>query len=283
MALSEEAENEIIAIETIYPDNIEVQNNGRLVYSVVNYADWRVHLSLNFKYPETEKPNILMVDYVGVEKIYKNNHDAFKLLLKKCEEKLDTTYSGAECLFEFFSELSECWEEFLVELDDIFLEAVRKDISDVQIEQKLNDTDPFEGWIISDPIDDRGSTFISYAYKTNSEEEAFKKLSLLKSDNRIAKSRHVMIAYRFEDEKTGNIISDCDDDGETAAGSRMLHLLTLMDAKNVFVACARWFTGTHIGPDRFKHINTTTRDAVIKGGFSTKEEENKKSKNKKKK
>ncbi len=60
-----------------------------------------------------------------------------------------------------------------------FWKQSEKGISDVQIEQKLNDTDPFEGWIISDPIDDRGSTFISYAYKTNSE-EAFKKIKFVK-------------------------------------------------------------------------------------------------------
>ncbi|KAL6938873.1 hypothetical protein ACO0OL_000494 [Hanseniaspora opuntiae] len=283
MVLSEEAENELIAIETIYPENIEVQNNGRIIYSVLNYSDWRIHVSLNFKYPETEKPNILMIDYVGSEKAYKNNQDAFKILQKKCDDVLDNIYSGAECLFEFFSELSEYWNDYLEELDEMFIERVTQEISDLDLHSSLQNIDPFEGWIVSVPIEDRGSTFISYAYGTKSPDEAFRKLDLLKTDNKIARSRHIMTAYRFVDEKSGNIISDCDDDGETAAGSRMLHLLTLMDAKNVFVACARWFTGTHIGPDRFKHINSATRDAVIKGGFSSKEEEKKTSNNKKKK
>ena len=53
-----------------------------------------------------------------------------------------------------------------------------------------------------------------------------------------------------------------DDDGETAAGSRMLHLITIMDVWNVIVVVARWFGGAHIGPDRFKHINSTAREAV---------------------
>lgn len=283
MVLSEEAENEIIAIETIYPENIEVQNNGRIIYSVLNYSDWRIHVSLNFKYPETEKPNILMIDYVGLEKAYKNNQVAFKILHKKCDDALAIIYSGAECLFEFFSELSKCWNDYLEELNGMLIETVTQEISDLGLQPNLKNVDPFEGWIVSAPIEDRGSTFISYAYGTNCPDEAFRKFGLLKTDNKMSRSRHIMTAYRFVDEKSGNIISDCDDDGETAAGSRMLHLLTLMDAKNVFVACARWFTGTHIGPDRFKHINSATRDAVIKGGFSCQEEKKKSSNNKKKK
>lgn len=40
-----------------------------------------------------------------------------------------------------------------------------------------------------------------------------------------------------------------------------------MDVWNVIVVVSRWFGGTHIGSDRFKHINSATRDAIIKGGF----------------
>lgn len=40
-----------------------------------------------------------------------------------------------------------------------------------------------------------------------------------------------------------------------------------MDVWNVIVVVSRWFGGTHIGPDRFKHINSATRDVLVKGGF----------------
>lgn len=284
MVLSLEAEDELIAMQAIFPDNVEVQENGRLVYSIMEAEGWRLHISLNSGYPENEKPNLLMIDYVGNVSEYKNNQKAYKFLLKKCEGLLDRLYEHSECLFSLFDELTISWPTYMTEVEDEL--DIQIGISELKLDDSIEgieNIDPFEGWIVSDPIEDRGSTFISYAYPTNNEAEAFKKLILLKTDNKIARSRHVMFAYRFEDEKTGNIISDCDDDGETAAGSRMLHLLTLMDAKNVFVACARWFTGTHIGPDRFKHINTTTRDVVIKGGFSRKEEDNKKSSSKIKK
>lgn len=41
----------------------------------------------------------------------------------------------------------------------------------------------------------------------------------------------------------------------------------MMDAWNVVVVVTRWFGGTHLGPDRFKHINVAAREAVIKGKF----------------
>lgn len=47
----------------------------------------------------------------------------------------------------------------------------------------------------------------------------------------------------------------------------MMLTLQMMDAWNVIVVVSRWFGGTHIGPDRFKHINSAARDAVIKGNF----------------
>lgn len=40
-----------------------------------------------------------------------------------------------------------------------------------------------------------------------------------------------------------------------------------MDVWNVMVVVSRWFGGAHIGPDRFKHINSTAREAVIRAGF----------------
>lgn len=89
----------------------------------------------------------------------------------------------------------------------------------------------------------------------------------LRMDPKVSKCQHVMTAWRIRGE--GSVTyQDCEDDGETAAGGRLLHLLTLMDAWDVVVGVARWFTGTHIGPDRFKHINSTAREAVLRGSFA---------------
>lgn len=62
-------------------------------------------------------------------------------------------------------------------------------------------------------------------------------------------------------------ISDCDDDGETAAGGRLAHLLEILEMENVLVVVSRWYGGTLLGPDRFKLINQAARDALEKAGF----------------
>lgn len=69
----------------------------------------------------------------------------------------------------------------------------------------------------------------------------------------------------------------------------MAHLLSILETDNVFVCCTRWFGGVHLqvslrpsfyhnfavliemtlcrGPDRFKHINSATRNTLEAGGF----------------
>lgn len=49
-------------------------------------------------------------------------------------------------------------------------------------------------------------------------------LALLRS-SKVARATHNMLAYRVADPSSGALVQDFDDDGETAAGSRMLHLL----------------------------------------------------------
>lgn len=75
-------------------------------------------------------------------------------------------------------------------------------------------------------------------------------LEYLLSDKKTAKASHNMIAWRCE--SNGFLHQDNDDDGESAAGSRMQHLLNILDVKNVFVCVSRWFGGIHLGSDRFK-------------------------------
>jgi putative IMPACT (imprinted ancient) family translation regulator len=43
---------------------------------------------------------------------------------------------------------------------------------------------------------------------------------------------------------------DNNDDGETAAGSRLAHLLQVMDVKCACVVVSRWYGGVKLGPDR---------------------------------
>lgn len=41
----------------------------------------------------------------------------------------------------------------------------------------------------------------------------------------------------------------------------------IQEINDVLVVVTRWFGGTHLGPDRFKHINHAARNALELGGF----------------
>lgn len=66
---------------------------------------------------------------------------------------------------------------------------------------------------------------------------------------------------------TSHPSTDNDDDGETAAGGRLAHLLQILEVNDVLVVVTRYFGGIHLGPDRFKHINQAARNALELGGF----------------
>ncbi|KAJ1470136.1 ribosomal protein S5 domain 2-type protein [Baffinella frigidus] len=82
----------------------------------------------------------------------------------------------------------------------------------------------------------------------------------------IARASHNILAFRLTT-PSGNLLSDCDDDGESAAGGRLLHLLNIVGAANVCVVVSRWYGGIHLGPDRFKHINSVARQLLASQGY----------------
>ena len=91
---------------------------------------------------------------------------------------------------------------------------------------------------------------------------------------------YILIPLSFD-----KLLLDNDDDGESAAGGRLAHLLQILvrvvlfdavkqysirvlkDVENVLVVVTRYFGGIHLGPDRFKHINQAARNALEIGGF----------------
>ncbi|KAI5124843.1 hypothetical protein M0805_007277 [Coniferiporia weirii] len=136
--------------------------------------------------------------------------------------------------------------------------------------------------VVSEPIVDRKSVFIGRACRLSHPSQVPLVLSHLMSDKRIARAAHPIInAWRCTINGTSH--QDNDDDGETAAGGRVAHLLQILDVDNVLVVVTRYFGGIHLGPDRFKHINQAARNALDLGGFLDTQEGRKNSSRLKKK
>ena len=100
--------------------------------------------------------------------------------------------------------------------------------------------------------------------ETTAEVDAF--VDLLLENKKLAAATHNIMAFRI-DCRGGVWLQDADDDGEAAAGGRLLHLLQMAGARNVAVVVSRWFGGILLGADRFKLINNCARDLLAEHGY----------------
>jgi len=111
------------------------------------------------------------------------------------------------------------------------------------------------------------SVFVARAVSITSVPQAKSYIqTLISTDKKVAKATHNITAYRIHT-PDGLSYQDNDDDGETAAGSRLAHLLELVGVENVMVVVSRWYGGIHLGADRFRLINQVAREALVMGGF----------------
>lgn len=317
MTESEDLVQEVGAIEAIYPECIEKLADGIYKFKVPLHEHIIFQMSFPEMYPD-EKPYILDViterkgfDEKYLMELFQEVLDSFynkgMVVIFDLFTELDAVlYTGededqevldsedhwnledsgineqlANAKLDYETEEPESYENYVYdERAEKAKMSTTKKKSELKTEQNISN--PFDGWIISDPITDRKSTFVAFAKRVDSLQEAEESFAQLMEDKKCGRASHAMRAWRIKDKDTGAQYQDLDDDGETAAGGRMLHLMTIMDVWNVMVVCCRWFGGVHIGPDRFKHINSATRDALVKGGFvDDSNSNNKKSKKKK--
>ncbi len=137
-------------------------------------------------------------------------------------------------------------------------------------------------WVLSESLVVNKSTFVARALQVSSMTDVSDAVSYLVSTNKkVAAATHNIKAWRIKNPDGGSgLVQDYDDDGETAAGGRLLHLMQLMDVSNVLVVVTRWYGGVKLGPDRFRVINNVAREALSNVGF-VKEEKGKTKKDKK--
>ena len=124
---------------------------------------------------------------------------------------------------------------------------------------------PESSYISGDAITESRSVFVAHCTQVTSVDQVSAFQATVLSNKRIANATHNILAYRIVN--NGTVIMDSDDDGETAAGSRLAHLLSLTNCANVAVIVTRWYGGVKLGPSRFKIIHKAARNVLEKGGF----------------
>ncbi|KAJ5620795.1 hypothetical protein N7510_004779 [Penicillium lagena] len=210
-----------------------------------------------------------------------------------------TWQSGAVCLFDVISEAVETFPELKIggskddglgdttpaadEAASAQIPSTSESAATIPAEEfaalSLRDTfglDHPPAWILSDVVTEKKSVFLGRAARVESLEHAQAFLDhLTATDRKVAAATHNISAWRIRHKKAGapngeaeTVVQDYDDDGETAAGGRLLHVMQLMDVWNVVVVVTRWYGGIHLGPARFRLINDVGRDALVKAGFT---------------
>jgi len=271
-------EDEITSINAIYAENtFTILSSDPTICSLSLPGDISISLRLAFPfdYPDAP-PSILDTQTVG-DNLPKGSGQQ---IVDVARSVLSEVYStGSPCIFDLVEELQSRLQPLISELatdteepqashrngqqDQESSEAAYSDAAQTT-EQPLGEEPP---WVLSEAVTEKKSVFVARAaYVTSTDQAKGYLRHLLANDKKVAKATHNITAWRIHGPNE-TAFQDCDDDGETAAGGRLLHLLQLMDVWDIMIVVTRWYGGVHLGPDRFRLINTTARDAVVKGGF----------------
>ncbi|KAI8933180.1 hypothetical protein NX059_009818 [Plenodomus lindquistii] len=271
MTTNDAIEDELTSINSIFEEGtLAVVDADTRVYSLQLPSLPSVTLRIEFPsdYPDAP-PSILGTQSVGQDVPKGMGTRAVDVI----REVLAKVYRpGEACIYDLLEESREVLER-AEEQGEIHLHERSEELS---VEEDLTshvpvptiDLGPEPPWIIGPAFVEKKSTFIARVAPVSSPAQARQYVAhLLATDKKAAKATHNMTAWRIKGPNDTSY-QDCDDDGETAAGSRMLHLMQLMDVWNVMVLVSRWYGGIQLGPDRFRIINTTSREALILGGFA---------------
>ena len=262
--MSEDLDDEIQAINAIYGDDTlerdghDDQETGSFILRLPP-GHLSVRLKITPTYPQVP-PIILGAHTAG--HLNSKKGDANRTIIR-AKTILDRTFQpGSVCLYEVLQELSAPSEDDQMdgESSDEGMVVDEGDGSRPSISALSSPADehvnrpvmePGPAWVISDEVAVKRSVFVGRcAHVTQLWQIRASIEHLTATDRRVGKATHNMAAWRIKGVVDDVSYQDCDDDGETAAGSRLLHLLQLMDVWNVLVVVSRWYGGIQLGPDR---------------------------------
>ncbi|KAH7374206.1 ribosomal protein S5 domain 2-type protein, partial [Cadophora sp. MPI-SDFR-AT-0126] len=265
--MNEDLQNEVEAINSIYGAGSLVATSEQNVYVLrLPQHDTSLRVSFPPDYPSTP-PSVLGTESSGD---YSRKGDAAHIV-DVFRNVLGRLYQPGEvCLFDVIEEVSSSLpapaeKQVLDGTDPHENERPKDDTTptgedDPPVEQHVP-------WTLSEVVIEMKSVFIARAVPVSSPDQAKNYVQhLMDSDKKVRSATHNITAWRIKGDN-GVTYQDCDDDGETAAGGRVLHLMQLMDIWNVMVVVTRWYGGHQLGPKRFSIINTVARDSFVKGGF----------------
>ncbi|KAI4090705.1 MAG: hypothetical protein LQ339_008285 [Xanthoria mediterranea] len=268
----EDIENEIEVINSIYGEGT-LERVADVALQSYHLAIPQKAVTLRLSIP-TQYPNagmqITAVDSVGsaTRKGYGTR------VLEVAREVLQESFTpGQVCIFDLLQDLEQRLAQDFIADDSEDQEVSQCNISR-ETDAPIETTTPPQ-WTVSATVTEKKSVFVARSCAIKSTSEAQAAIThLLSMDKRASKATHNINAYRIRTLVNGHDVTyqDCDDDGEDAAGGRLLKLLQIMDVWNLLVVVSRWYGGVKLGPARFGIINAVARDAIVAAGFAKQSE-----------
>ncbi|KAJ6779505.1 hypothetical protein PWT90_11146 [Aphanocladium album] len=284
--MSDELRDEVEAINSIYGDGSLVAAEsssssssppGDYVLQLPGDAASSLQLRFPAGYPESGgPPSVRGVQHSsgGVRGAGARDVRLFRAALAEVYQE------GVVCLFDAVEEFSRRLEAEL----EAAAAAEEEEDDDDDGQEGMNASTRQEGddhefsavdlaslppppWTLSEQVVDAKSTFVAHVAPVTSPEQARLYVAqLLASDRRIRSATHNITAWRIRGQGAASY-QDCDDDGEDAAGGRLLHLMQLMELWDAMVVVTRWYGGVKLGPRRFAVINAVARDGFVRAGM----------------
>lgn len=263
--MNEDLQNEVEAINSIYGDGSLVASTGDSVY-ILQLPQQAFSLRLRFPLDYPSSPPSILGSQSSGEHARKGEASELVAGFRDAVGKL--FQPGEVCLFDAIEDINSRLASLEEHDEPNRAQTDFKGAAEPQSEAdhpiKLGKAPP---WALSDVVIESKSVFVARSASVSSTDQAKQYLQhLLDSDKKIRSATHNITAWRIKGENDVTY-QDCDDDGETAAGGRVLHLMQLMELWNVMVVVTRWYRGHQLGPKRFSIISTVARDAFVKGGF----------------
>ncbi|KAI0437701.1 RWD repeat domain-containing protein [Xylaria telfairii] len=268
--MSDELRDEVEAINSIYGEGCLVPSNDATTYILTPPGESSsIRVDFPPDYPAVP-PAVIGTNSTGQGG---KKGDAARELALFCQALGNVYEPGSVCLFDAIEELARLLAEQAPETQESpepdSAEHVDSNTftSDSHMEPLKSAKEP--PWVLSDPVVELRSTFVARCAKVSSTAEAEAFLQhLLASDKKVRAATHNITAWRIRG-PNNTAFQDCNDDGETAAGGRLLHLMQLMDLWDAMVVVTRWYGGHKLGPRRFALINQAARDSFVKAGLVT--------------
>ena len=253
-------QDEQLAIRAIY--QVDFEDEGLEIET--NYGIFLLKLILPREYPFC--PPKFNLKAPSIYNTTQKQRNAEKMINMTIQTGLDEIFvPGQPVLYDFIDFCGDYLDSLELETDEEQINAPEQQLSEPTALPITNGAELPHIFHSQEPAILKKSSFVAHLARVDSIDQIELVKRSLATNSHYFKATHNISAHRIMG-ANGILMQDCDDDGEKAAGSRLLSLLQLENVLNIYCVVSRRFGGIQLGPIRFKLINNTARQLMVEEG-----------------